>query len=490
MTRVAIGGILHESNTFNPALTRLGDFVVSRGDQVVSTWRGSYHEIGGFIEGASRHGFEIVPTLMAEATPAGRVTSEAFEALTHELAERLIGALPLDGVLLALHGAMVSEQYPDGDGEIMSRLRETLGRDLPIVVTHDFHANISEQVVEKSTVLLVYKTNPHLDQLECGLQAVEILSRVLQGSVKPVQALCKPPMLLNIVHQNTGVDPMKGIMQTARALEQNPRILAASVAAGYQYADVFEMGPSAVVVADADAGLAEREAKGLSDKLWNIRDELAFELPGAAEAVRRAKESNEAPVVLADMGDNIGGGSAGDSTFLLSELLHQQAEGWLVVLADPQAAQSCAHSGVGTFVTIEVGGKTDTWHGVPIPVTGRVKSIHDGRYQETEPRHGGYRDHDQGLTAVLEIGESACGVPRLLVLTTQREAPFSLQQLLSLGIEPQRQKILVVKAAIAYRAAYEPIAGRIIEVDSPGLTAVNPTRFTYRDVRRPLWGLD
>jgi microcystin degradation protein MlrC len=195
-------------------------------------------------------------------------------------------------------------------------------------------------------------------------------------------------------------------------------------------------------------------------------------------------------VVLVETGDNIGGGSAGDSTFILGELLRQKAEGWVVVLADPEAVEACIRTGVGASVNLHVGGKRDHLHGETITVSGRVKAVHDGKYVETEPRHGGQRYRDQGLTAVLEIGDSIPDNPKLLVLTSYREAPMSLHQLLSLGIQPQRQRILVVKAAIAFRAAYEPIAGRIIEVDTPGLTAVNPARFTYHHVRRPLHGLD
>jgi microcystin degradation protein MlrC len=190
------------------------------------------------------------------------------------------------------------------------------------------------------------------------------------------------------------------------------------------------------------------------------------------------------------MGDNIGGGSAGDSTFILSELLAQQAEGWLVVLADPQAVLACQEAGVGATVTLKVGGKTDHLHGVPVTVTGRVKCLHDGQYIETEPRHGGRRYRSQGLTAVLELPGTTPETASCIVLTTYREPPFSLHQLISLGIQPQRQRILVVKAAIAFRAAYEPIAGQIIEVDTGGLTAVNPARFTFQHVRHDLWGLD
>ncbi|MBK8021835.1 MAG: MlrC C-terminal domain-containing protein [Chloroflexi bacterium] len=183
------------------------------------------------------------------------------------------------------------------------------------------------------------------------------------------------------------------------------------------------------------------------------------------------------------MGDNIGGGSAGDSTFILQELLAQHAEAWVIVLADPSAAQFCAQAGIGATVALDVGGKTDDLHGQPVKISGHVKCLHDGRYIETQPRHGGQRYHDQGLSAVIEIPGSAPDLSCYLVLTTHREPPFSLQQLISLGVQPQQQRILVVKAAIAFRAAYEPIAGEIIEVDTAGLTAVNPARFAFRHVR-------
>lgn len=487
--RVAIGGISHESNTFSSAPTDLAAFRVERGEEIPARWAQTFHEVGGFIEGASRFGYEPVPTLVATALPSGRVTADAFETVTHELILRLTTCPALDGVLLALHGAMVSEEYPDGDGEIVCRVRLALGRDLPIVVTHDHHANVSEHVIRESSALIVYKTNPHLDQRDRGLQAAKIIAGMMRGEVRPVQALSKPPMMLNILHQNTDAEPMNSIMQAARDLEQDPRVLAASVAAGYQYADVFEMGPCAVVVTNGDLELAQRSAQQLSDQLWNVRDQLVVNLPDAAVAVRQAKESQLTPVVLVDMGDNIGGGSPGDGTTVLGELLGQAAEGWVVVIADPEAVQACTRVRIGATISLKVGGKRDRLHGEPVQVAGWVKCLHDGKYREDEPRHGGARYNDQGLTAVLEIPGSRPDVSSMLVLTTKPEAPFSLHQLLSLGIQPRRQQILVVKAAIAYRAAYEPIAGRIIEVDTPGLTAVNPSRFTYRNVRRPLWGL-
>jgi len=487
---IAVGGIMHESNTFSPTPTDLSLFRVQRGQEIIARWGAARHEMSGFITGAEQFSFTLYPTLMAGAIPAGTVTAYAFETLVSELLDSLKNGPPLDGMLLALHGAMVSENYPDADGEIVRRVRETLGPDMPLVVTHDYHANISQQMIDHSNALVIYKTNPHIDQPRCGSHAAEILSRVIKGEVRPVQVIVKPPLLLNIIHHNTSAEPMSSIMEAAREVEQQPGILAANVAAGFQYADVEEMGPSVVVVVDGDEALAQRETERLAAMVWDAREQMAFKLPDAADGVRMALESEQMPVVLVETGDNIGGGSAGDATFILVELLRQNADGWLVVMSDPEAVTACTQAGIGATVTLNIGGKRDNLHGEPVSVTGRVKVLHDGKYIETETRHGGERYRDQGLTAVLEMPHDTPESANVIVLTSLREPPFSLNQLLSLGVQPQLKRIIVVKAAVAFRAAYQPIAGRIIEVDTPGLTAVNPARFNYRHVRRPLWGLD
>ena len=488
MPIIAIGGIMHESNTFSPVPTDLPAFeagTLAVGDEVFNIFSEAHHEIGGFIQGASEYGYELYPTQMTSAMPAGPVTDTVFNQLVDSLIQRIQSKQELDGVLLALHGAMVVESYPDGDGEVLRRLRTALGADFPIVTTLDHHTNVSEQMVAESTALVIYKTNPHIDQRERGLQAAELLMRIIHKEVNPTQALAKPPMLINMLHQNTSVPPMRPILEEAKKRESRPEILVANVAAGYPYADVNEIGPSVVVVTDNDLALAESEATQLSDMLWDTRDQLAIHLPDSAQAVQQARQSPNHPVVLVEMGDNIGGGSPGDSTFILSQLIQQNADRFVVVLCDPEAVNASIQAGVRGQVNLKVGGKSDDIHGPPVQIEGRVRLIHDGYYEETEPRHGGHRYHNQGITAVVEVQEKG-----LVVLTSKRQVPFSLHQLLSLGINPEHKKFIVVKAAIAYRAAYEPIAGKIIEVDTPGLTAVNPLHFVYKNVRRPLLPLD
>ncbi len=491
---VAIGGILHESNSFSNLSTDRAAFErnsLKEGDAIFPEWKESHHEVGGFIAGLRQAGFEIYPSLVAEATPAGPVTEAALDSLTAGLIARLKASpRKLDGLLLALHGAMVTEKYPHADAEIVRRIRGAMEPAFPIVVTHDFHANVSDEIVKHSTALLTYQTCPHVDQRQRGMKAAEVMKRILTDQARPTQALVKPSMLLNIRFHNTNLPPLAPIVEETRKLERNPKVLAASFSGGYQYADVPQMGPSVVVITDNDEALAAREARRIADLLWAEREKMRLSLPDAAEAVRRAMASPKTPVVLVEMGDNIGGGSAGDSTFILAELLRQNAQGWVSVLADPEAVQIAHRAGVGGAFRARVGGKRDRLHGAPVEIAGTVKLLYDGKFVETEVRHGGQRYHDQGVSAVIEVPGGADTAPNLLLLTTLREPPFSLQQLLSAGIHPQQQKILVVKAAVAFRPAYEPIAGEIIEVDTGGVTAVNPARFTFRRVRRPLWGLD
>lgn len=491
--RIAVGGILHESNTFSANLTDLDDFrgrSLRRGEAIREEYARSQHEIGGFIEGAARLELKLVYTLVGNATPAGPVTDRAFDSLTSELIDRLKQAGPLDGILLALHGAMVVESHPDGDAEVLRRLRAALGDRLPIVVTNDAHANVAPEMADLSTALLLYKEVPHVDQRERGIHAAEIMASILRDDARPVQAIEKPPLLYNILFHDTNREPMLPLVEEARRLErENPRILAVSVPVGYQYADVPQMGPSVVVVTDGDEVLAQAQAKRLSALMWDHRKVMQLDLPDAAEAVQRAVEEARTPVVLVELGDNIGGGSAGDSTAILAELVRQQASGYVSAIYDPDAVRYAAEVGVDGDFEMEVGGKSDDLHGRPVHIAGRVHLIYDGRYVETAVRHGGRRYLDQGLTAVIHVEGSTADQPNVLLLNSRRHTPFSLGQLTSAGIVPQRQRILVVKAAVAFRAAYEPIAGTIIEVDTPGLTAVNPSRFEFRYARPDLFGI-
>ena len=485
--RIAIGGFMHESNTFASTPTDLIKFreaSLTYGPALVPVWREAHHEVGGFIVGAEKFGYEIVPVAMAWGTPSGPVTDEFFEHMTETLIAGILSAKP-DGVLIALHGAMVTPKHPDADAEVLRRLRAAVGPKLPIACTLDFHGNVSPQMAETANILVGYQTYPHIDQRECGLLAAELLTRAINGEIRPVSFVAKPHMLINLLGQATDRAPMSDLMKFAREVERQPGMLAVSVMAGFAYADVPEAGASIIAVANGDRAIAERSAKTLSDGMWAVREQLNVESPEAEEAVRSAIASTRTPVVLVDLGDNVGGGSAGDGTVLLAELIVQKAKRFVVALYAPSVVAQAKAVGVGGVLETTVGGAVDRMHGDPVKVRGAVRMLHDGQWVESEARHGGKRHNDQGPTAVLDLGDG-----NTLVLNSLRTPPFSLGQLTSLGIDPKEAQAIVVKAAVAYKAAYAPIAGEIIEVDTPGLTAINPARFEYKRVRRPLYPLD
>lgn len=491
--RVAIGSIMHESNSFNAEQTGLSDFKLREGPDEAATlhnWATGSSEVAGFVEQGTRLGFELVPTLYASANPKGAVTADAFEDLTARLIERLRRIENPDAMLLALHGAMYTEEFPHADEEIVRRVRAAAGADLPLVVTHDFHANISPAIVEMSDILITYQQNPHIDTKQRGARAASILSRMLAGEVKPRQAIVKPPLIWNIVHQNTSREPLGPITAASIELEQRPGILAASVSCGFQYNDVPYIGPSVIVVADGDAELAAREAQRLADSMWRRREQTRLELPDAATAVSDAIRSDAFPVALFDVGDNVGGGSAADETALLEELLRQNARGWVVVLNDPSAVARAKGDGIGAAWSTAVGGRSASSMTKPVPIRGTIRSLHDGRFTETAVRHGGQRFFDMGHCAVIEQEHSTREDPNLLLLTSERCNPFSLHQLISCGIYPERQKILTVKGTVAPRAAYEPVCAEILLVDTPGVTSANPERFVFHRVRPGVAGLN
>ena len=485
--RVAVGGFMHESNTFAPLpadLRRFREGSLTYGDAVVPIWQDAHHELGGFIEGGAAFGYDVVPVAMAWTTPAGPVSDEFYDHFTDALATGLKLARP-DGVLLALHGAMVTPKHPDADAETLRRVRAALGPNVPLVVTLDFHGNVSPRMADTANALVGYQTYPHVDQRQRGLVAAELVSRAVKGEVRPVCHVAKPSLLINLLGQDTSREPMADLMRQAREVEKRPGILSVSLMAGFPYADVPEMGASVIVVADGDGAKAKAAADELASAMWAVREQLNVTCPPPAEAVRRALASAKTPALLIDLGDNIGGGSAGDGTVLLAELLKQRAKGFVVALHAPAAVEQAKAAGIGITVEVTVGGSTGVLHGEPLRVRGLVRSLHEGKWVEAEARHGGKRLNDQGHTAVLDLADG-----NLLVLNTLRTPPFSLGHLTSLGIDPKHAHVIVVKAAVAYKAAYAPVGGEIIEVDTPGLTAINAARFAYTRIRRPLYPLD
>ena len=336
------------------------------------------------------------------AVPSGALTEDAYERLVAELLDSVRQNLPIDALLVALHGATVSVPYPDADGEFLRRLREMVGPEMPVVLTLDLHANISAAMAQHSTALVTYRSNPHLDQEERGREAARLLARTMRGEVRPVQALEAPPFFVQISKQYTAVEPARSLYAAVQEVMAWPGILSASTAMGFYYADVPEMGTTFVAVADGDLALARRAARWMAERAWAQRHQFTGDLPDPAAAVRYAGSKAKKPVVLMDVGDNVGGGSPGDSTILFAELLRQKVPNGLVILYDPESVERCVAAGVGTEVNLRAGGKSDREHVQPVAVHGRVRTLADGVYVETEVRHGGWGRYDQGITAVVE----------------------------------------------------------------------------------------
>ena len=323
-----------------------------------------------FLDVGRQPDVEVVPLLFAMTNPIGTITSDAFERIVGEMLDLLRQQGPWDGVLLANHGAAVSEDYPDADGEITARVRALVGPDVPIGLSPDMHANLSQQMIDNATVTVGYRTNPHLDPRPRARECAELIVRTIRGEIHPVQALEMPPVAINIVKQFTGEEPMRGLVQDVEEVMARPGMLSASVAEGYPYADVAEMGMSFLAVHDGDAAAARDAARWMARRAWDRRAEFVGDTPSPDDALRARGCGARGPVVLMDVGDNIGGGSPGDSTVLLEAAQRLGVRRFLQTLCDPQAVAACVAAGVGQTVELKVGAKTDDQHGRPVAVRG------------------------------------------------------------------------------------------------------------------------
>jgi microcystin degradation protein MlrC len=484
--RFFVAMVSHETNTFSPIPTGRRQFEahdLRYGGEILEAYRGTGTCVGGMIDGAAARGVTLVPSLAAGASPAGRVSKAFYAEAKARLLADLQAAGPLDGVLLDLHGAMVVEGLDDGEGDLLGAVRAAVGT-RPIAVTLDFHANVTRAMVEAATLLHGYKTYPHVDMDARGREAAGRLADVVAGRIRPTVAYRQPPLLPPIAGQLTARGPMRRLYDLADAMERRPGVLSISVFAGFPLADIHDAGLSIYVATDGDEALAERLADELAEAAWALRREFLHTALPVKDAVARALALDGRPVVLADIADNTGGGAAGDTTELLRELLRVGARGSTVAcLWDPEAAAACAAAGVGATVTLPVGGKVDPSHGAPVTVTGRVRTLSDGRFVYKGPMARGVEGR-LGLTTVLDVNDVK------IILISHRRQTLDPEMIRFVGIDPLAEKILVVKSSIHYRAAFEPIARAILEVDAPGLSSSHLDRFAFTRVRRPIFPLD
>ncbi len=489
--RIAIGGILHETHTFMEQPTTLADFEMGslcHDEDIPREMSGTRSGIGGMIEGASARGWRLLPTLYATAMPAGTVSEGAYQALLIDLLRRTRGALPLDGVLLALHGAMVAGGKLDVETDIVARVREIVGAKTPIVALLDMHGNISPGLVEAADALLAYDTNPHTDTHARGVEAVDVMARLLRREIVPTAAYARPALLLPPQSTGTDDEPLSLLHARAAEMEAEDAVICIAIMAGFAYADTPYCGASVIVTTDNQPELARQYARELSDLLRAHRDTALPRFLQPPDAVAGAAQIDRGPVILVDSADNIGGGTPGDGTEALMAMLDHDVQEGAIVLADAEAVAICRAAGKGATVTLDVGAKADNWHGEPVCVTGRVQALSDGVFKPELP------DNHFAAFYGNEVCMGSCAWLRVggvnILLTERKTPPMDLAQLRHIGIIPEAQRMIVVKSAVAYRAAYMPIATAVIEMDTAGLCSANLRRFPYRHLKRPVFPLD
>jgi len=489
--RIASGGITHETNTFTAQPTTLEDFIRDSGGdpafppgEIISRFSGSATIHGGYIDAANQRGVDLIPTLQANATPAGKVLQPAYEHLIGILLERLRATMPVDGVLLDLHGAMVTEQYDDAEGAIISSVRDLVGSEVPIVSTLDLHANITALMVEKADVLIGYDTYPHIDMADRGIEALNLVVDIASGMVNPTTVYRQLPLITSPPRQCTLRQPMKRLLKKVHDIEMHPGVLTATLSMGFPFADIHDAGVSILVTTDNNESLATAEAQDLADEVWQKRDQFEANLVSVKEVLRYVRQESKGLVVLADGSDNPGGGGPSDGTVILKALLEDGIEGAVVgVIRDPGTVAQAHHAGVGSTIDAVIGGKTDRLHGDPIQTQAYVRTLGDGEFTFRGPMGKGTRGH-LGRTAVLVVGNTE------VVVSELREQLRDAEMLRTVGVEPLNLRLLAVKSAVHFMADIGVMAERVFDADTPGVHRPDFKNFTYERLRRPVYPLD
>jgi microcystin degradation protein MlrC len=493
--RIAIGGFLHESHSFVPRPTTYRDFVepagfppLCHGEVLINSLRDASVPTAGAIAVLESEGMTLVPLAWGFANPAGPVQDEAFEriaALNCALLSIALDDGPLDGVYLDLHGAAMVDSFPDAEGELLRRVRAIVGPTLPLTISLDPHANLTEAMVELTDAVVPFRTYPHVDMKEAGAQAARLLVDRIRRGRPWERVLRRLEFWIPLGAQCTLMAPMKTVMAERSAIAKRSGVAELAFCFGFPYADFPDCGPALAVYADTQS-----EANEIADKLLgfiNAREreftqELLLPDTAVAEAKHRSTTAS-GPIVIADTQDNPGGGGHGDTTELLAELVRQDAQGALVCLInDRESAAVCHAAGEGAMISLSLGGKSD---GIPYPCHARVERLTDGCFTLTGPMGAG-NPGNLGPTALIDIK----GV-KVIVVTRKMQA---LDQAIirHVGIEPSSCPILVLKSSVHFRADFGPIADHVIVAVAPGPVVADPATLNFRHVpanirRRPAW---
>ncbi len=481
----------HETNTFSPVRTPLAAFEPRHGEAALDEQRDARTAMGAFIRLLeARPGSELVTPLSATANPSGTVDGDAYEQLAASIVDALTD--DIDAVLLDLHGAMVAEHVPDGEGELLRRLRERRPA-VPIAVALDLHGNVTEAMVSRADIIVGFKTYPHIDMAETGEHAGRLLLDWLDGKCRPVLRWRQLPLLSHTLRSNTNEGAMQRAVDAARAVEKQPGVLAANVMAGFSLADFRDAGMSVLVVSDGDAALAERVAGELADRIWNDRDGFVYRSEALAESLRRAGElaaqPGHGPVLLLDHSDNVMSGGSCDTMDVLVAALDAGLTGMAVgPLCDPQAVAQLWSAPDGTRVEVDLGNRLpfharDTRR--PLRVAATLRAHGDGRFTVSGPIYTGAQI-DMGRTLLLDLGSA------VVVVTERRVEPYDIGVFRCVGIDPAAQRFLLLKSRMYCRPVFCPMARALVECDSDsgGPTSSNYALFRFRQLRRPVYPLD
>lgn len=479
--RIALGGVSHETSTFATTPTTLRNFEqdkgLFRGDEIVARFQNANICAGGFLQQAPELDFEPVPLLWTFAFPSGLIVREDYETLKREFCERLRAEdarQRVDGVLLDLHGAMVIDGIEDGDGDFIAAVREVVGAQRPVVVTQDLHGNHTRRRVAAADAIVGFDTYPHVDMAERGREAAELIVRQIRGEIRPVMALRQIPLFWSAACQVTAHAPMNEALAMVHELERRTGILSITLATGFPWADVPEMGPSVIVVADRDKALAEQIAGELSDWIWQRRANWFRQPPTVREALEEGRRQGRYPIFLADQADNTGGGASGDSTEVLRTFVELDLQDALVLyIVDPEVADQAHAAGVGGRIAVQVGGKSSAIQGPPVPMDCEVVAVTNGQFAYDGPMYGGLTGN-MGRSAWLRQG----GVS--VVVVHAREQPLDPAFARTLGIDCARMKYISVKSAVHFRSGFERLAGAIYNINAAAVHTHDFGQLPYR----------
>ena len=493
--KLVIAQMKHETNTFSPVPTPLARFatgtaVPPEGDAAVAAYRGTGSAIAAFIDLAEAAGADYTVAIAAAASPSGPVDNAAFETMAGRICAAV--AQGCDAVLLDLHGAMVTQTYDDGEGELLRRIR-AIAPTVPIGVALDMHTNLYDAMGAQSTVIAGYHTYPHIDVYETGQRAGRAVLAMLAGKAQPTMAWGRAPMLPHVMRQGSDDSPNKELQARCRAIEAEGA-LCASLFVGFPNADIEFAGLSVVVVTDNNLPQAEHWRDELLALAWEQRKAFVYQIEPLAASMARAKALADAkpagsgPVVLLDHSDNCASGGTMDTMTVLGAMLDAGLDGAAAfAIFDPAAVQQMIAAGVGSEITLNLGGKLDmpsiNLLGQPRSVTGRIKLVCDGRYHNLGPMYGGELS-DMGPTAVLDTGKIQ------IVVISNHVEPHDLAAFTAVGIAPERCRFLMLKSRIHWRAGLRPLAHAVVECAGTGVCSSDYALLGLHKVRRPIYPLD